>query len=598
MNNGYVYNLNDGVWAQDAVTLRQLKAVEAKIPTTIGTTDPNAVHYDTGTSSGKVTLAGGAAGTTITNLKDANLASGSKDAVNGGQLFTTNENVTNVTNNLSTLSNTVGGLLDDALLWSDGATAFSAKHDGANAKITDVRAGADSVAIGLEAEARQDRSIAMGNAAVAANVEAVAIGQNAVSNGVQSVAIGSQVTSFGANSIAIGTGGTQVTDTGARSTAIGYATVVGGTNTLAIGNNILSEGSNNVLLGNNASDEGRGNNLVSVGSKGAERQVIYVKSGTQDTDAVNVSQLKGVTTVLGGGAAVDSKTGAVTAPTYTIKGTPYNDVGAALNALATAPAADALMWDTTAYTAKHAGINSKVTNLAAGTVATGSTEAINGSQLYATNNAVSGIIGGKDAGLNADGTIKAPTFTVDKKEKTTVADAIAALDAKSTTITTDALMWDGTAYNAQRGGTNQRITGVASAINTNDAINKGDLETAIAPFKEFSPKLKYIKFGATTAVDAYANGNDAISIGGNAFATSDKALAIGANANVGAANSVAIGFGSIASDPNTFAVGGKLSPARPIPFRSVRPAPSAPSATSPAATRIPMPSTWASCASR
>ncbi|HEY0504708.1 MAG TPA: YadA-like family protein [Lysobacter sp.] len=928
MSNGYVWNLHDGIYEQDAVTLRQLKAVEAKIVPNTGTTDPNAVHYDSGTSSTRVTLAG-TGGTTLANVKDGTLATGSKEGVNGGQLFATNQNVTNLTNNYNTLSTTVEGLLDDALLW-DG-NAYNAKHDGVDAKIANLAAGevsatstdaingsqlhgtaksvadalggsstvgndgkisqptykvagedktgvqaaidaldarfdtigpgadslnwdkdaiaynaqrdganqritgvasavnandavnkadldaivgpiapklkyikfgstnavdaftngidsvaiggnafatsdkalamgananaaavnsvaigfgsstsdantfavggklatqrrrivnvadgtadsdaatvgqlntkfaaamqaassqtvkgsgmlqssgllgatltptdlikvgttikngatatgVDSVAIGLEAEARQDRTIAVGNAAVAANVEAVAIGQGAVSNGVQSVAIGSQVTSFGANSIAIGTGGTQVTDTGARSTAIGFATVLGGVNTVAIGNNILSEGSNNVLLGNNASDEGRGDYVVSVGSKGGERQVIYVKSGTQDTDAVNVSQLKTAAAAIGGGSVVGPD-GKVTLPTYKIGGTDTTGtLAAGISALDTRisnlPSVDALKWDTSAYTAKHGGVDSKVTNLAAGTVATGSTEAVNGSQLYATNNAVSGIIGGKGAGLNADGSIKAPTFAVSGSDKATVGDAIAALDAKTTTITTDALlwntnaysakhggvdskianlaagtvgatsteaingsqlhgtaksvadalggsstvgadgtitqptykvagvdktgvqaaiaaldaktttittdalMWDGTAYNAKRGGVDQRITGVASAVNANDAVNKGDLETAIAPYKDFAPKLKYIKFGATSAVDAYANGNDALAIGGNAFATADKALAVGANANVGAANSVAVGFGSIATDPNTFAVGGKLAAQR------------------------------------
>lgn len=143
MNYLKITNLANGSNPNDAVNYSQLKAVEAKIGT--GTTDPNAVHYDTGTSNGKVTLAGGAAGTTITNVKAGDISSvNSKDAVNGGQLFTTNENVTNVTNNFNTLKSTVDGLLDDALLWSDADTAYSAKHDGTNAKIKNLAAGAVS----------------------------------------------------------------------------------------------------------------------------------------------------------------------------------------------------------------------------------------------------------------------------------------------------------------------------------------------------------------------------------------------------------------------------------------------------------------------
>jgi trimeric autotransporter adhesin len=48
------------------------------------------------------------------------------------------------------------------------------------------------------------------------------------------------------------------------------------------------------------------------------RQLKGVSQGTSDTDAVNISQLKGVTTALGGGATIDQTTGAVTAPTYTV----------------------------------------------------------------------------------------------------------------------------------------------------------------------------------------------------------------------------------------------------------------------------------------
>ena len=53
------------------------------------------------------------------------------------------------------------------------------------------------------------------------------------------------------------------------------------------------------------------------GTAGA-RQLKGVSNGTADTDTVNVSQLKGVTTALGGGATIDQTTGAVTAPTYTV----------------------------------------------------------------------------------------------------------------------------------------------------------------------------------------------------------------------------------------------------------------------------------------
>lgn len=66
----------------------------------ISTLDQNAVKYDDSSKS-KVTLGGGENGTTITNVKDGSVAKDSKEAVNGGQLYEVNENVTNNTNEIT-----------------------------------------------------------------------------------------------------------------------------------------------------------------------------------------------------------------------------------------------------------------------------------------------------------------------------------------------------------------------------------------------------------------------------------------------------------------------------------------------------------------
>ncbi|WP_425416461.1 hypothetical protein [Oricola indica] len=75
----------------------------------------------------------------------------------------------------------------------------------------------------------------------------------------------------------------------------------------------------------------------SVGSAGNERQITNVAGGTEDTDAVNVRQLRTVGNdlagAIGGGAGFDATTGIFTGPSYTIRGSVYNDVGSALAAL-------------------------------------------------------------------------------------------------------------------------------------------------------------------------------------------------------------------------------------------------------------------------
>ncbi|MCH7297404.1 hypothetical protein MMO41_19075, partial [Acinetobacter sp. ANC 5442] len=77
-----------------AATEDQLAAVDGKL----GNLDDAAVKYDDPATKDKVTLAG-AGGTTITNVKAGDISSAaSTDAVNGGQLFTTNQNVTTAQN--------------------------------------------------------------------------------------------------------------------------------------------------------------------------------------------------------------------------------------------------------------------------------------------------------------------------------------------------------------------------------------------------------------------------------------------------------------------------------------------------------------------
>ncbi|EDW6546237.1 adhesin, partial [Salmonella enterica subsp. enterica] len=119
-------------------------------------------------------------------------------------------------------------------------------------------------------------------------------------------------------------------------------------------------------------------------------------SGTS-TDAINGSQLYGasssVVNALGGGSVVNAD-GSISAPTYSVAGGDYNNVGDALTAIdddmnvmgdtVTDLAQDALQWDDNlkAYSAKHGTVTTnKITNVAAGDVSATSTDAVNGSQL-------------------------------------------------------------------------------------------------------------------------------------------------------------------------------------------------------------------------
>lgn len=91
-------NIAPGTADTDAATVGQVTGAIAQAT-------GNLVAYDDATQA-SVTL-GGAGGTTITNLADGALGAGSSDAVNGSQLFATNQNVTTNTTAISNLDGRV-----------------------------------------------------------------------------------------------------------------------------------------------------------------------------------------------------------------------------------------------------------------------------------------------------------------------------------------------------------------------------------------------------------------------------------------------------------------------------------------------------------
>src|ERR1700710_1608183 len=77
-----------------------------------------------------------------------------------------------------------------------------------------------------------------------------------------------------------------------------------------------------------------------------------------------------------------------------------------------------------------------------------------------------------------------------------------------------------------------------------------------------SASLKYVRFGASSALTSQATGTDSMALGGNAFANQASALAIGTNARATAANSGAIGVSFIADAANTVSVGSSFTQRR------------------------------------
>ncbi|WP_153100063.1 ESPR-type extended signal peptide-containing protein [Paraburkholderia hayleyella] len=285
--------------------------------------------------------------------------------------------------------------------------------------------------------------------------EGIAIGSGAKARlSCTSAATGASSIQWGWSSIAIGSNAQALSG----GLALGYQAYASGADSLAFGVNTIAKGSRSVALGSGSSDGGR-DNVVSVGlgneilqkPPGASgsvpnanlapkaRQIINMAAGTQDTDAVNVSQLKGVTTALGGGATVAAD-GTVTAPSYVVQGSTFGNVGAALASLNTA-------------TTKNTG---DITTLNTGT--TVNTINNGGSRYF------------KTAGLN-DGTDDAKA-----SGKNAVALGANSVAERDNSVSVGrAEIKDGTGAVTQSGITRQ-ITNVADGTQAKDAVNRGQLD--------------------------------------------------------------------------------------------------------------------------
>ncbi|EGC4286931.1 hypothetical protein H9M53_002078 [Salmonella enterica] len=356
-----------------------------------------------------------------------------------------------------------------------------------------------STAIGSYSQSTGNSSLALGVKSVSAGDRAIAMGASSSAGGSYSMAMGVYADSSGANSVALGY---KSVASGSTAVALGYQTTASGDDSAAFGNGAQAIGTNSVALGTGST--ALEDNSVAVGNSTTQRQITYVAKGdinANSTDAVTGAQIyslsQSVADRLGGGASVNSD-GTVNAPLYKVGTGIYNNVGSALSALNTSItnteasvaglAEDALLWDgnTSAFSANHSGSDSKITNLAAGTLAADSTDAVNGSQLFDTNEKVdqntADITTNTDS-INQNTTdIAANTASINQNttDIATNTTNINSLSNSVTTLTDDALLWDGSAsaFSANHSGSDSKITNLAAgtlAADSTDAVNGSQL---------------------------------------------------------------------------------------------------------------------------
>ncbi|EBS2257821.1 autotransporter adhesin SadA [Salmonella enterica subsp. enterica serovar Kirkee] len=527
----------------------------------------------------------------ITNLAAGTLAADSTDAVNGSQLFATNENVsqnttdiaanttsinqnttdiaTNTTS-INSLSDSVTTLTDDALLWDATSGAFSAKHNGSDSKITNLAAGtlaADSTdAVNGSQLFATNENVSQNTTDIAANT--TSINQNTTDIATNTTSINNlsnSVTTLTDDALLwdAASGAFSAKHNGSASKIINVAAgdlsedstdAVNGSqlyetnqkvdqNTSAIAD--INTSITNLSSDNLSWNETTSSFSASHGSS-TTNKITNVAAGElseESTDAVNGSQLFETN------EKVDQNTTDIAANTTNITqnstaienlNTSVSDINTSITGLTD----NALLWDEDigAFSANHGGSTSKITNVAAGALSEDSTDAVNGSQLYETNQ------------------------KVDQNTS-----AIADINTSITNLGTDALSWDDEegAFSASHGtsGTN-KITNVAAgeiASDSTDAVNGSQLyetnmlisqynesisqlagDTSETYITENGTGVKYIRTNdnGLEGQDAYATGNGATAVGYDAVASGAGSLALGQNSSSSIEGSIALGSGS------------------------------------------------------
>ena len=254
--------------------------------------------------------------------------------------------------------------------------------------------GAYALAAGYQAQSSGNSSTAVGKESRAIAAYATAFGNKAWSSGNNSTALGSGSRAMKEGSLAVGVA---AQSSGNRSTAVGRESQATGDYATAFGNDAWSFGNNGTALGS-GSRAMKGGSLA-VGNSAQSQAFTATAIGSGASIYENGSRAVAIgaqansnhanAVALGSGSATDAAVGTnnATVGSFTYSGFAGN-----------AP--------TSTVSIGNSGAERTLTNLAAGRIAADSTDAINGSQLYMTNDVLGNLANsvvenfGGDAALN------------------------------------------------------------------------------------------------------------------------------------------------------------------------------------------------------
>ena len=181
----------------------------------------------------------------VVNVAAGVLSPISTDAVNGSQLFATNQQVATNTQNITGLQNGTAGPFRDNNT-SGYATAQASGSDAISGGFGSVASGTASTAVGTGAQATQAGAVAIGAFAKATADPTTAVGFAAAATGNEASAFGAFATASGTNSTALGRSANAA---GTNSVAVGFGASATQANSVAIGTGVSTTRANQVAIG-------------------------------------------------------------------------------------------------------------------------------------------------------------------------------------------------------------------------------------------------------------------------------------------------------------------------------------------------------------
>ena len=367
--------------------------------------------------------------------------------------------------------------------------------------------------------------VAIGAAARAKNLEATAIGKKALSSGQSAIAIGSDTSSAGNYAISIGV---EANASQSDAIAVGRKSTAGDT-AMSLGYKAAASGNYSNAIGQEANSSAL--NSLALGRKANASLANAVAIGSSSTTATSATS-EGSTTI--GGKNI-TWTGGVLSSASTPVGMQVS-VGSA-------------------------GSERQIKNVAAGKVDATSTDAINGSQLYAVADALRtkyvSINSTISNNQNNDGATGSDSVAIGPDAAATKADSVAM--GRSVKANGQQSIAVGKSAEAKQDynvaiGSEVVADGNNSVAMGRYASSTGTAALAIGAYGN-NKSTASGNYSIAIGRDVTASGVDSIATGRDSKATAEKALAYGANAQALAINSIAIGADSQANVEKGIALG-------------------------------------------